>query len=135
MSELTARPPKSSQAAYEPWNQYAQVPFIDIPALQWHLLAVRSPAFTESGLVLDARLAESVYADEFQAVGRLIETQAAESATSSHTNAEERRRVDKVISLLDEWMSDESGYDEEAWPELKASLERNRLSSRKLFDD
>ena len=25
--------------------------------------------------------------------------------------------------LLNEWLDDESGYDEEAWPELKANLE------------
>jgi len=135
MGELTAGRLPSSRTAYEPLNRYPQVPFIDIPASPWHLLAVRSTAFTDSGLVLAAKLAESVSADEFQVVGRLIESQAAESATSSHVNTEDRRRVEKVISLLDEWMSDESGYDEETWPELKAALERDRLSSRKLFDN
>lgn len=35
--------------------------------------------------------------------------------------------------LLDEWMEDDSGYDEEAWPELKEALDRDRLSDRKLF--
>jgi len=135
MGELTAGRLPSSRAAYEPWNRYVEVPFVDISAPPWHLLAVRSTALTESGIVLAAKLAESVSADEFQVVGRSIETQAAESATSSHTNTEDRRRVEKVISLLDEWMSDESGYDEETWPELKTALERDRLSSRKLFDD
>ena len=135
MGELTAGRLPSSRAAYEPWNWYAKVSFIDVPAPPWHLLAVHSTAFTESGLVLAAKLAESVSTDEFQVVGRLIETQAAESATSSHANTEDRRRVEKVISLLDEYMSDESGYDEETWPELKDALERDRLSSRKLFDN
>lgn len=37
--------------------------------------------------------------------------------------------------LLDEWLADESGYDEEAWPELKEALDRDRLSYRKLFVD
>ena len=30
---------------------------------------------------------------------------------------------------------DESGYDEETWPELKVALDRDRLSKRKLFDE
>ena len=40
--------------------------------------------------------------------------------------------------LLDTWMADESGYDEETWPELKRALDRNRVESgdrRKLFVD
>ena len=37
--------------------------------------------------------------------------------------------------LLDEWLADESGYDEEAWPEIKEALDRDRLSYRKLFVD
>ena len=37
--------------------------------------------------------------------------------------------------LIQEWMDDESGYDEEAWPRLKASIEDNRLSYRKRFED
>jgi hypothetical protein len=45
-----------------------------------------------------------------------------------HTTPEE------VITLLDEWLQDESGYDEETWPELKEALDRDRLSERKLFD-
>ncbi len=41
-----------------------------------------------------------------------------------------------MIRLLQEWMADESGYDEETWPELKAALDRNRPpGSRKLFDE
>jgi hypothetical protein len=40
-----------------------------------------------------------------------------------------------VIALLEEWLRDESGYDEETWPELKKALDRDRLSARKLFDE
>jgi hypothetical protein len=39
-----------------------------------------------------------------------------------------------VIALLDRWLQDESGYDEETWPELREALDRDRLSERKLFD-
>lgn len=37
------------------------------------------------------------------------------------------------MRLLDEWMTDESGYDEETWPELKEALDRNRPEYRKHF--
>ncbi len=38
--------------------------------------------------------------------------------------------------LLQDWLADESGYDEETWPVLKQALEQNRASSnRRLFSD
>ena len=46
--------------------------------------------------------------------------------------ASSKRR--SAIALLDQWLEDQSGYDEEVWPELKAELDEHRLSSRRLFD-
>ena len=48
---------------------------------------------------------------------------------------ERRRRNEAMIQLLDEWMADESGYDEETWPLLKEALdrERERIGARRLF--
>jgi len=41
-----------------------------------------------------------------------------------------------ALRLLQEWMADESGYDAETLPELKAALDRNRPAGvRKLFDE
>ncbi len=42
-----------------------------------------------------------------------------------------------VISLLKQWLADESGYDEETWPKLKKALdrERARVGARRLFDE
>ena len=42
----------------------------------------------------------------------------------------------KAIALLKSWLKDESGYDEETWPQLKKNLERERRRSgaRRLFD-
>ena len=45
---------------------------------------------------------------------------------------------DRLNRLLDSWMADESGYDEETWPDLKRALDRNRADSgdrRRLFVD
>ncbi|MEP7337406.1 MAG: hypothetical protein ABI977_06640 [Acidobacteriota bacterium] len=39
------------------------------------------------------------------------------------------------IELINEWLADESGYDEEAWPKLKQLLEENRSSNRSLFNE
>lgn len=46
----------------------------------------------------------------------------------------EPTQVRSAIALLDEWLDDQSGYDEEAWPELKSDLDKHRLSARKLFN-
>jgi hypothetical protein len=44
-------------------------------------------------------------------------------------------RQQQLLHQLDEWLSDDSGYDEETWPKLKDALEQDRLSSRSLFDE
>jgi excisionase family DNA binding protein len=48
---------------------------------------------------------------------------------------ERKARAESLLRLLDEWMADESGYDEETWPKLKEALDRDRPSYRKLFPD
>ena len=40
----------------------------------------------------------------------------------------------KAIELIDEWLDDESGYDERSWPELRTGIDLHRLSSRRLFN-
>ena len=40
-----------------------------------------------------------------------------------------------AIALLDEWLNDDSGYDDEAWPILRAAIEENRISDRNRFGD
>jgi len=47
-----------------------------------------------------------------------------------------RKRNATTRQLLQEWLADESGYDEETWPLLKGALETNRTApNRKLFRD
>jgi hypothetical protein len=50
---------------------------------------------------------------------------------------EHERRLAHLEKALNEWLSDESGYDEEAWPQLQAALDQTRseLGMRKLFDE
>jgi hypothetical protein len=40
-----------------------------------------------------------------------------------------------ALRLLDSWMSEDSGYDEEVWPAIKRAIDANRLSARKRFRD
>jgi hypothetical protein len=46
-----------------------------------------------------------------------------------------RARNARVLQLIREWLVDESGYDAEVFPVLKAELEADRLSSRRRFKE
>lgn len=46
-----------------------------------------------------------------------------------------KTRSGKAITLIDEWLADESGYDETVWPQLREDIETNRLSERMRFND
>jgi hypothetical protein len=45
--------------------------------------------------------------------------------------------IERMTEILDEWMADDSGYDEETWTELEAALnlERDAVNARRLFVD
>ncbi len=64
----------------------------------------------------------------------MIKKQSKTSQVHDSSRPRHQARPEAVIALLDEWLQDESGYDEETWPELKEALDRDRLSERKLFD-
>lgn len=40
----------------------------------------------------------------------------------------ESESLRELIGLVDEWMSDESGYDETTYPQIEAALQKNQLS-------
>lgn len=52
----------------------------------------------------------------------------------SHESCRQPRRRDysRASALVHQWMADESGHDERVWPDLKASLDRNRVGQRRL---
>ena len=47
----------------------------------------------------------------------------------------QRQKNEAARRLLQEWLADDSGYDEEVWPKVKLIIEENRLSPRKRFCD
>ncbi len=40
-----------------------------------------------------------------------------------------------ALELLQQWLADDSGYDERVWPALKDAIEEHRLSDRRPFCD
>ena len=46
-----------------------------------------------------------------------------------------QQNSEACIQLLNEWLADDSGYDEKNWPKIKAMIEENRTSSRTLFNE
>jgi hypothetical protein len=65
----------------------------------------------------------------------MIKKRETASRSSGASQPRNKKKSKAILALLDEWLQDESGYDEETWPELKLSLDRDRLSKRKLFDE
>lgn len=57
------------------------------------------------------------------------------SNSRSEARALQKAKNEAAISLLNKWLSDESGYDERVWPQLKKAIEENRPSYRKRFRD
>jgi hypothetical protein len=47
----------------------------------------------------------------------------------------QRIKNDVAIQLIEKWLTDESGYDETVWETVKATIEDNKLSERKRFDE
>jgi hypothetical protein len=44
-------------------------------------------------------------------------------------------RNEALMLLLQEWLQDESGYEEATWPIVKQLIEENALSNRRRFSD
>ncbi|MEH2066109.1 MAG: hypothetical protein V7K50_28255 [Nostoc sp.] len=46
----------------------------------------------------------------------------------SELDAKGDNSLENVIELIDEWTADESGYDEQTYPQIETGLNQNRLS-------
>jgi hypothetical protein len=118
-----------SHAAYEPsyWACH-----LEFPQNAWGNVWVQSSAISPSGVAWSAAILDAL-ASESETITRLqLHSVAAPRFVSTQVETEPER-VRRAIALLDEWLSDQSGYDEETWPQLKEALDRNRLSGRRLF--
>ena len=43
--------------------------------------------------------------------------------------------LDATLQLIEAWMADDSGYEENAWGALETALDEHRLAGQKLFTD
>ncbi|MFM5981493.1 MAG: hypothetical protein ACKO9I_13205 [Sphaerospermopsis kisseleviana] len=46
----------------------------------------------------------------------------------SELKPENNNSLEKIIALVDECIADESGYDQETYPQIEAALNKNKLS-------
>ncbi|MEH1855290.1 MAG: hypothetical protein V7L11_27320 [Nostoc sp.] len=46
----------------------------------------------------------------------------------SESQAKADDSLEQVIELVDEWMADESGYDQQIYPQIETGLSQNRMS-------
>jgi hypothetical protein len=46
----------------------------------------------------------------------------------SSPNKDNDESLEKLIKLVDEWMADESDYDQQTYPQIEAALNQNKLS-------
>lgn len=67
-------------------------------------------------------------------VVRLDESSSLPEGAEVHVELVQPSQCQAAINLIDEWLDDRSGYDEETWPGLKAGLDEQRLSARRLFN-
>ena len=63
-----------------------------------------------------------------------VPQQKQEASTAAEVAAQ-RQKNEAARRLLQEWLADDSGYDEEVWSKVKQLIEENRLSPRKRFCD
>jgi len=63
-----------------------------------------------------------------EAESQQIEFIGLELEPGSQAVADRDDSVERAIALVDEWMNEESGYDEQTYPQIKSGLNQNRLS-------
>ena len=73
--------------------------------------------------------------NEATTAGRTKPWTTGQSAYTAAAIAARGQKNEAMRRLLREWLADESGYDEEVWPEVQQLSEDNRFSPRKRFCD
>ncbi len=72
---------------------------------------------------------------EKRSARQALAANACQPSPSEDTPATQRARNESLIELLDEWMANDSGYDEAVWPRVKQAIQENRLSYRSRLSD
>lgn len=70
-----------------------------------------------------------------QNTANLIDPKMNADAQVGNTSNRESSRQVACIELLNQWLADESGYDEAVWPKVKETLEASLASNRLPFDE
>lgn len=46
-----------------------------------------------------------------------------------------RGSAEAVLKLVEQWLAEDDGYDQEVWPIIQQDIEENRLSDRSRFHE
>lgn len=117
---------------YAPWYGHSAVPEAQENIRRGKI--AQSVAVSASGNAWTDAVMHALFSESECITFIKLSGTAALRFSSRKSETEWSNKTKKAIALLDEWMDDDSGYDEKTWPELKQSLDRYRLSNRRLFD-
>lgn len=68
-------------------------------------------------------------------MARIVDPKVNADTEAENSSSSQPSKRAACIELLNQWLADESGYDEETWPKIKNLLEENRTSNRPLFNE
>lgn len=51
------------------------------------------------------------------------------------TSTASRGSAEAVLELVEQWLAEDDGYDQEVWPIIQQDIEENRLSDRSRFHE
>jgi hypothetical protein len=112
MSSVVGNYELGSRAIHEPLlHLWARTPALQ-PVEQWWV--IYDPAYTPAALLLSGKLVQDMVLDRLQTVSNVWHET---SHGPAGGNGEHARHAEEVVRLLEEWMADASGYDEETWLE------------------
>ncbi len=126
-------PRLGSHALHEP--RYSWVEIARRIAAEWPDRYAQSGAVTTAGVASNRAALATLLTETSQVTPIAIRGALAAPTIPYPEQTAVTKPAAQAISLIDGWLTDTSGYDEETWPALKAALDRDRLSARRFFDD
>jgi hypothetical protein len=122
-----------SSVADEPWCSPVRASWS--PETTWSDRYVQSSGVTISAIASAHAVFEAFLIDDSSVTSIPVRSIPIAQYVAVPEEAAISKPAAQAIALLDEWLADDSSYDEDTWPELKAALNQDRLSARRLFDD